>query len=82
LHLHCGERYHHSERISTGFVESAVSQIVSKRMVKQQQMPWTKRGAHLLLWVRIPALTICGSISPRRRSRPICGPQALMKPYD
>jgi hypothetical protein len=35
LHLHCGERYHHSERISTGFVESAVSQIVSKRMVKQ-----------------------------------------------
>ena len=32
--------------------ESAVNQVVSKRMVKKQQMRWTPRGAHLLLQVR------------------------------
>jgi hypothetical protein len=26
-----GERYHHGERISTGFVESTVNQVISKR---------------------------------------------------
>ena len=32
--------------------ESVVNQVVSKRMVKKQQMRWTPRGAHLLLQVR------------------------------
>jgi hypothetical protein len=42
-----------SERgISFTFAESAVNLLVSRRMVKQQQMHWTKRGAHLLLQVR------------------------------
>ncbi len=50
------ERYHHKERISTGFVESTVNQVVSKRMVKKQQMQWTQRGAHLLLQVRVQVL--------------------------
>ncbi len=31
-------------------------EVVSKRMVKQQQMRWTKRGAHLLLQVRTEVL--------------------------
>ena len=31
--------------------ESVVNQVVSKRMVKKQQMRWTPRGAHLLLQV-------------------------------
>jgi hypothetical protein len=44
-----GERYRSGERISTGFVESTVNQVVSKRFCKRQQMPWTKRAAHLLL---------------------------------
>ena len=44
------------ERISTAFVESAVNQVVSKRMVKKQQMAWTERGAHLLLQVRTRVL--------------------------
>jgi hypothetical protein len=35
-----GERYHHGERISTGFVESTVNPVGSK---------WRQRGAHLLL---------------------------------
>jgi hypothetical protein len=51
-----GERYHHGEHISTGFVESTVNQVVSKRMVKKQQMQWTKRGAHLLLQIRTHVL--------------------------
>jgi hypothetical protein len=51
-----GERYRNGERISTGFVESAVNQVISKRMAKKQQMQWTQRGAHLLLQVRTRVL--------------------------
>jgi hypothetical protein len=51
-----GERYHAGERISTGFVESTVNQVVSKRFCKRQQMQWTKRAAHLLLQVRVKVL--------------------------
>lgn len=51
-----GERYRNGERISTGFVESAVNQVVSKRLVKKQQMQWTPDGAHLLLQVRTSVL--------------------------
>jgi len=51
-----GERYRHGERISTGFVESTVNQVISKRMVKKQQMRWSQRGAHLLLQIRTRVL--------------------------
>ena len=51
-----GERYRNGERISTSFTESAINQVVSKRMVKQQQMQWTPEGAHLLLQVRTKVL--------------------------
>jgi hypothetical protein len=51
-----GERYRNGERIASGFVESAVNQVVSKRMVKHQQMQWTQRGAHLLLQIRTRVL--------------------------
>ncbi|MCA9775326.1 MAG: ISKra4 family transposase [Candidatus Eremiobacteraeota bacterium] len=51
-----GERYRHQERISTGFTESAVNQVVAKRMVKKQQMRWSPRGAHLFLQVRTRVL--------------------------
>jgi len=50
------DRYFYGEKISTGFVESTVNQVVSKRMVKKQQMRWTKKGAHLLLQVRTQVL--------------------------
>jgi hypothetical protein len=33
-----GDRYRHGETIATAFVESTVNQVVSRRMVKQQQM--------------------------------------------
>jgi hypothetical protein len=51
-----GERYRSGERISTGFVESTVNQVISKRFCKKQQMQWTKRGAHLLLQTRVKTL--------------------------
>jgi len=51
-----GERYRHGERISTGFVESTVNQVISKRFCKRQQMQWTPRGAHLLLQIRTRVL--------------------------
>ena len=51
-----GERYRYGERISTGFVKSTVNQVISKRFCKRQQMQWTKRGAHLLLQMRVKTL--------------------------
>ena len=51
-----GERYRNGERIASGFVESAVNQVVSKRMVKHQQVQWTQRGAHMLLQIRTRVL--------------------------
>ena len=51
-----GERWRNEEGIATGFVESAVNQIVSKRFAKRQQMQWTKKGAHLLLQTRTRVL--------------------------
>jgi len=51
-----GERFRAGERISTGFVESAINQIVDKRCDKRQSMRWTPRGAHLLLQTRTRVL--------------------------
>jgi hypothetical protein len=51
-----GERYHHGERLSMGFAESTVNQVVSKRLVKKQQMQWSPRGPHLLLQIRTRVL--------------------------
>jgi hypothetical protein len=42
-----GERYRNGERIASGFVESAVNQVVSKRTVKHQQMQWSQRGLQI-----------------------------------
>lgn len=51
-----GERRRCGETISTAFVESTVNQVVSKRMVKKQQMRWSPHGAHLFLQVRTQVL--------------------------
>ena len=51
-----GERFRSGEAISSAFVESTVNQVVSKRMVKKQQMRWTPKGAHLLLQIRTRVL--------------------------
>jgi len=51
-----GARYRNGEKIASGFVESAINQVVSKRMVKKQQMGRSQRGAHLLLQIRTRVL--------------------------
>jgi len=51
-----GERHRCGERISTGFVESTINQLIARRFVKRQQMRWIPRGAHLLLQIRAQAL--------------------------
>lgn len=51
-----GERFRAGERISSGFVESAINQIVAKRFSKRQSMRWTRRGAHLALQTRTRVL--------------------------
>jgi hypothetical protein len=51
-----GERYRRGEAIATGFVESTVNQVVSKRFCKRQQMQWSKHGAHLLMQTRVKTL--------------------------
>ena len=50
------ERRRYGERVSTGFVESAVNTVVGKRFGKRQQMQWSKPGAHLLLQARTRTL--------------------------
>src|SRR5215467_7193187 len=51
-----GERYRHGEPIATGFGESTVNEVMSKRFCKKQQMQWSKEGAHLLLQTHVRAL--------------------------
>ena len=50
------ERRRYGERVSTGFVESAINTVVGKRSGKRQQMQWSKPGAHLMLGTRTRAL--------------------------
>ncbi|MBV9162477.1 MAG: ISKra4 family transposase, partial [Pseudonocardiales bacterium] len=51
-----GERRRAGEAISTAFTESAVNQVISKRIVKKQQMRWSPTGAQLFLQVRTAVL--------------------------
>ena len=48
-----GLRWRTGQRISSAFVESAVNQIIDKRMSKSQQMRWDPKSAHQLLQVRV-----------------------------
>jgi len=50
------ERHRAGEPISSGAAESAVNQVIAKRMVKKQQMRWTPTGAHHLLQIRTRVL--------------------------
>jgi len=50
------ERRLAGEPISSAPAESAVNQIIAKRMVKKQQMRWTPAGAHRLLQIRTRVL--------------------------
>jgi hypothetical protein len=51
-----GDCYRHGEPITSSFVESAVTRVVSKRFAKRQQMAWRPAHAHGLLQVRTAVL--------------------------
>lgn len=42
------ERRRHGDRVSTGFVESAVNTVVGKSFGNCQQIRWSRLGAHLM----------------------------------
>jgi hypothetical protein len=45
-----------SGAIATSLAGSAVNPLFARRMVKKQQMRWSRRGAHLMLQVRAAVL--------------------------
>jgi len=51
-----GERWRYGETIASSFVESTVNEVITKRMVKKQQMQWSPIGAHYLLQTRTAVL--------------------------
>jgi hypothetical protein len=51
-----GARHRSGRRVATSLAESAVNSLVARRMVKKQQMQWSRRGAHLMLQVRAAVL--------------------------
>lgn len=54
--LNYGEMYRYGEPISSTFVESTINEVISKHMVKKQQMQWRQRGTHYLLQTRTKVL--------------------------
>jgi hypothetical protein len=64
-----GARYRSGRRIATSLAESAVNSLAAKRMVKNQQMCWSQRGAHLMLQVR--AAMMNGNLRQRLREQPM-----------
>ena len=51
-----GEKWRYGEAITSSFVESTVNEVITKRMVKKQQMQWSHLGAHYLLQARTATL--------------------------
>jgi hypothetical protein len=62
-----GARYRSGPRIATSLAESAVNSLVAKRMMKNQQMRWSQKGAHLMLQVR--AAETNGNLRERHREQ-------------
>ncbi|AGW90031.1 hypothetical protein N234_08310 [Ralstonia pickettii DTP0602] len=50
--INYGARHRQDKPISTARAESAVNQVLNKRMCKRQQMRWSPNGVHLLAQVR------------------------------
>ena len=51
-----GARHRRGEPISTAFVESAINEIISRRMIKKQQMRWNRWTVQSFLDVRVAVL--------------------------
>ena len=66
--INYGARYRSGRRIATALAEFGVNSLGARRMVKKQQMQWSKRGAHLLLQVRAAVLN--GDLRERLAYKP------------
>jgi hypothetical protein len=78
-----GQRYRNGFRISTGFAESAVNEIIAKRMSKKQQMRWNRRTVQRFLEVRIHVLNGTFEDAFRHRHqgfRPVANPSHVAVP--
>ena len=51
-----GARYRGDAPISTAFAESAVNEVLAKRMIKSQQMRWNRDTVRPFLTVRVAVL--------------------------
>jgi hypothetical protein len=67
--VHYASRHRRGEPISTAFVESAVNEIVAKRMNKKQQMRWNRTTVQPFLDVRTAMLDGTLEDAFRRRYR-------------
>jgi hypothetical protein len=74
--VHYAAQRRHGEPISTAFVESAVNEMVAKRMNKKQQMRWNRATVQPVLDVRAAMLNETLEDAFRRRYpgfRPVNG---------
>jgi hypothetical protein len=67
--VHYAARRQRGEPISTAFIESAVNEIVAKRMNKKQQMRWNRTTVQPFLDVRTAVLNDTLEDAFRRRYR-------------
>jgi hypothetical protein len=65
--VHYATRRRNGEPTSTAFAESAVNEIIAKRMTKKQQMRWNRATVHLFLDVRTAVLNDTLEDAFRRR---------------
>ena len=78
--VHYAARRRRGEPISTAFVESAVNEIIAKRMNKKQQMRWNRATVQPFLDVRTAVLNETLEDASRRRYpgfRPANGDEAV-----
>jgi hypothetical protein len=78
--VHYATRHRNGEPISTAFVESAVNEIIAKRMNKKQQMRWNRAMVQPFLDVRTAVLNDTLENTFRRRYagfRPANGDEAV-----
>jgi hypothetical protein len=73
-----GSRHRKGLPISSSIAESAVNQVVSHRMAKNQQMRWSDEGAHLLAQVRVQEIN--GELRPRAVPTPRRSPKPSHDP--
>jgi hypothetical protein len=69
--VHYAARRRWGEPISTAFVESAINEIVAKRMNKTQQMRWNRTTVQSFLGVRTAVLHARGRLPPSLSRLPV-----------